>query len=812
MQPEFDFYTPKYFNTYKKCADYGREEFYDILYHELPGRSGYVIQAAFENGECKKITSCNKIEGLKDKLWIGYTPDRMTTNFYTSVNVFNNGKRISENMRFRTAFYIDIDIHSPNGEQDWFLDVKKTETQKVIENAFDDGKLPIPTMIVDTGRGFALYYVLKNSIANVPNAAKIHSFFDLVYDKLILKYREVLLAAKNDMVGSVDPRVKDVSRLCRIPGTHNPNNGEICKVTYINRSCENNEYVYFDLSDITPYIFTGKKPQYKNASKSTTQNVSTLPNSDSTSYPIQGICNSRLKALELLRDLRGDRCVDNCREQMLFILYNILIPMVGKKNAGEKLAEFNNKFVIPLKNTELDHIIEGAERVISKDGHTGFYKLRTKFIIDTLNISDEELEVIGLGVCKRQLEREAKRNEKTKRNAQIEQLLKNTGSESMTYYEIAEICNVSERTVKRLAKQLGITRHSYPTAVNSSVNAESANSAARSIVSVFSTSITECCAEPIYEGKSNNADNRNLEEDYEADNVNTEEVAFYNNENNPNLKNAIHGIDIKAFWNTWNAILYDTGWAGEKLLEKLEQVLDIADERKWNLTDLADHMNKNIGLYKNWEETYVISAEQKWLEGYLRDKKKVSWNGPEKKKAKETSLKGRTGSTFIVDRRFYGITVKRYPWLDTRWLKVVMNVFRSEWGVSTYKIDGEEIEGKYVDTCFHNMEHDDIVELLHRLCCCDAKIEKPYAYIVKAVYKMKNYLLKDKDTCIIKYDPESYEEKCKGTYLVAIGNDKNVDAENNNIENDKDDSLRLIEEYMGITLEEFAAQNKSLVG
>ena len=77
---------------------------------------------------------------------------------------------------------------------------------------------------------------------------------------------------------------------------------------------------------------------------------------------------------------------------------------------------------------------------------------------------------------------------------------------------------------------------------------------------------------------------------------------------------------------------------------------------------------------------------------------------------------------------------------------------------------------------------------------------------------MKNYLLKDKDTCIIKYDPESYEEKCKGTYLVAIGNDKNVDAENNNIENDKDDSLRLIEEYMGITLEEFAAQNKSLVG
>ena len=51
MQPEFDFYNPIYFNTYKKCADYGREEFYDILYHELPLRSGYVIQAAFENQE-----------------------------------------------------------------------------------------------------------------------------------------------------------------------------------------------------------------------------------------------------------------------------------------------------------------------------------------------------------------------------------------------------------------------------------------------------------------------------------------------------------------------------------------------------------------------------------------------------------------------------------------------------------------------------------------------------------------------------------------------------------------------------------------
>ena len=732
------FFKPKYFGTYQNTTDYGRKTFYQILYHELHNRKGNVIQTVFDNNECKLIRSSgnlNQISNIDEFLHIANGTYSKSAGCYTTVNVFNKPKRTSENMRYRTAFFVDIDIHSQNDDYDIMLDARKNETAEVLEVAFEAGKIPRPTMIVDTGRGFALYYVLKSSVANTPKTTKIQSFFELVYTQLVRKTGWVLSAAKNPMVGSVDTKVYDAARLCRIPGTYNVKADTICKVSYVNFGADKNP-VYFEIGEIASYVLSPKKEKKAEVAKNVRKSRAEVKDTG------LGFCYARIQALDKLQKLRGEACVNNCREQMLFILYNTLVPVYGIAEAVARIADFNSKFTTPLSEKELNSIPNSAKKVVGQDGHAGFYKLTNRYIIESLAMTEEEAKIVGIGVRRKDKERKARREEKQAIFAQIEDLLRNTTSDTMTDAQIAELTHMSEITVKRFAKKLGIIRHAYPETVNR-MSQKSIISAPRFNVSPSGVSMAEPCKmkEQKIEDERPFSDSKKYEQSF-----------IYSDDKE---KGAIRQdrftqdqpIDLVVFLNAWEYRLTEMGWAGQVLYDQINNIVDIANMRNWDIRDMVEHLNSNLHLYENWEDTYIITDEQKWLKKYFREKRKATWNGPERKHKKKENTEDmlQPNKTFELDHRFCGITVKNYPWLDSKWLRIVMQIFKCEWRTSSYKINETEVPTMFIDKCFATMSQNDIVELLERLCRYNGKIEHPYAFIVTIVYKMKQHIL-DKET------------------------------------------------------------------
>ena len=750
------FYKPKYFDTYKKTQDYGRTEFYKALYHEMQHRRGSVIQAVLDGGECKAVKCAyrlDKIINLDQFFNTANDTYSKNANFYTTVNTFNKPQRTSENMRYRTAFFLDIDLHTKSGDYDVLLDARKKETAAVLEDAFDKGQLPIPTMIVDTGRGYAMYYVLKHSIANTPKAAKIQNFFNLIYNQLAKKTNQLLSAAKNPLVGSVDMKVYDNARLCRIPGTYNAKADEMCKVSYINYD-QNGTPTYFELSDIASFVLSPKQTTKAQNVKPTRKTRAEVKDSG------LGFCYARVQMLEKLQTMRGSGCDNNCREQMLFILYNTLVPVYGTKEAFARIEEFNAKFTTPLSEKELKNVPNSAAKVTGNDGHVGYYKLTNKYIVTSLGMTKDEIKVIGLGKKRRDKERQAKREEKMATLAKIEDLLRNTTSDTMTYAQIAELNHVSEITVKRFAKKLGIVRHAYPSTISHKIGSESITSAPRFNVSPTGCSMAQPCKPKNEEQYDEELAHNPFYTVYKNDKCTYEQMLTCSDDeiNTDVSSNDKPNLDLYAFLNAWEYRLADKGWAGDSLYKKINEIVDIADKRNWDVYDMAAHLNSNLHLYQDWEDTYILSTELDWLKAYLRNKRKQSWKGPKRARKKSIATQEfhvEPNKSFDFDKRFCTVTVKNYPWLDSKWIRILMHVFRTEWKTPTYTIDGVSIDGAIIDTCFAAMTTDDIVTVLERLCNYNGEIKYPHAFIVKMVYKLKKCILKQKGTIVRKYQPET---------------------------------------------------------
>ena len=129
--------------------------FFTILYHDC--RNGQIIQMVKRDEQVQQFSTC-------DINQLAYTGT--DGNVYVSINTFKGKKRVASQVFNQTALFIDLDCHDSQSEEE--LERVKKRTIQVLEKTFDGGELLTPTMITETGRGFGLFYVLKNSIANMP--------------------------------------------------------------------------------------------------------------------------------------------------------------------------------------------------------------------------------------------------------------------------------------------------------------------------------------------------------------------------------------------------------------------------------------------------------------------------------------------------------------------------------------------------------------------------------------------------------------------------------------------------------------------
>lgn len=439
------------FYTYDRDMESEKMDFLRLLYHDR--RGGQMIRLKKNGSQVEQYSTCD----LQELAETG-----TDTNVYTTVNTFCGRKRTADKLYNYCSIYIDLDCHSSNPDQ---IQTAKEHTVTILEAAYATGTLAAPTLITDTGRGFGLQYVLKKSIANVPNNERQRQLFKLVRRRILERYREILSA--DPEAAQPDPTAIDDSRVCRMPGTFNLAAGCCCKLVYASKT-------YYELSELVRdcHLWSWiSEDEYQKTKKKKSKKSNIV---DFNTYRLPFL-TTRIEQLQKIQDLRGKKCTDACREQLLFVAYSALVQL-NYDQAAERLQQLNLRFCDPLPQGEVDHIIEETDAVVGYR-NKGYYNLSDRYIIETLNLTKEEISAIGIGAgLKRTAERELARQKKREQKEKVIELLVQV--DRLTYDEIAAEVGVSRRTVCNVAKETGLVRYNKRADSNQT---KSAKNAAKSV-------------------------------------------------------------------------------------------------------------------------------------------------------------------------------------------------------------------------------------------------------------------------------------------------------------------------------------------
>lgn len=389
----------------------------------------HIVQAS--KGTMKRLEAISPIEinseEYKNKKDIYYTP-----------NTFNSPiKREREYLWQLHRFYIDIDHKTGTEPIDPF------EVVGAVEQLVEEKKIPQPTEYINSGRGIHIYWDINNC------HIMLLDLWEKIENNLFNTIKELERSIKNI---SVDTRVKDPTRLLRLPGTINSKSNSKC---YSMLKNEGNIYNIFDLKKA--YIKVNK--QYKkNKSKITylpTKNLYTLNMSRIEDF----------KHIVSLRngDIKGYR-------NTLIMLYSYHYRLANEITVEELIKvtkEFNKSFKEPYKAKELVAVCRSVNRTVKhfQEDNSKGYKFTNEYIINALDLEEQEqkklLTIIPTRVKydrKNKKRNEARRNEEglTPKQAELKELkikvleLKDKG---LSNRAIAKELNCSEGKIRTILKK-----------------------------------------------------------------------------------------------------------------------------------------------------------------------------------------------------------------------------------------------------------------------------------------------------------------------------------------------------------------------
>ena len=390
----------------------------------------HIVQAS--KGTMKRLEAISPIEinseEYKNKKDIYYTP-----------NTFNSPiKREREYLWQLHRFYIDIDHKAGTEPIDPF------EVVGAVEQLVEEKKIPQPTEYINSGRGIHIYWDINNC------HIMLLDIWEKIENHLFNTIKELERSIKNI---SVDTRVKDPTRLLRLPGTINSKNNSKC---YSMLKNEGNIYNIFDLKKA--YIKVNK--QYKkNKSKITylpTKNLYTLNMSRIEDF----------KHIVSLRngDIKGYR-------NTLIMLYSYHYRLVNEVTVEELIKvtkEFNKSFREPYNVKELTSVCRSVNRTVKhfQEDNSKGYKFTHKYIINALDLQEHEqrelLTIISTRVKydrKNKKRNEARRNEKGLTSRQqgkkdrINSILE-LKQQGYNQSKIAEKLGITRQAVSKLLKEL----------------------------------------------------------------------------------------------------------------------------------------------------------------------------------------------------------------------------------------------------------------------------------------------------------------------------------------------------------------------
>ncbi|WP_294418776.1 hypothetical protein [uncultured Senegalimassilia sp.] len=354
--------------------------------------------------------------------------------YYMTHNGFTSACRKSEQVRQLNALFFDLDCHDQGLRETRAI---VSQTLSTLKHAVADGVLPQPTMTIDSGRGVQLFYVLTRSIPYRVNAnGQVNIKSVKLFENVQKRMASLLDSVISPIQGiSVDRATFDVSRVSRIPGTYNAKAGRFATL------CDYSLDALYSLSGLSSFASAhAAEPIRSNNLKRAFKKTASVLN-------YQPMMNSRLAKITELQKLRNFNCEGN-RELMSFVFYNTAVQVYPHEIAQRKLIDFNNAFINPLNQSELDGIIKSVDSVTNLRGEQGYYLIGANRLRELLGMTLEEEMAINFFESKRSvLRKEAKRITKAKREQRNARIVALFRQGSHTYASIAKQVVCSVRTV-----------------------------------------------------------------------------------------------------------------------------------------------------------------------------------------------------------------------------------------------------------------------------------------------------------------------------------------------------------------------------
>ena len=381
------------------------------------------------HGESKGwITKAEISKQREFSQWHYHVEDLLKQDFdkedvYISMSTFYKPMRRIETIKEIGNLFLDLDTYNTK--------FTKTQILMNLEENYFNRVIPIPNLIIDSGRGLTLVW----SIEKVPYKAL--PLWKAIQEYLYSQLKEF----------GADRKALDATRVLRVAGSINSKSGT--RVTIL----EKYEYKY-TLREIQRE-FLPDLDENKSKKKGRPKKVVYVHRERSL---YQGRILDLVKLCELRNyDVKGQR------ETILFLYrYYLCYFYEDEQKALEDVLELNKDFIQPLSEKEVIRATGSAEKVFkSKDKQ---YKYKNETLIEILEISEYEQTHMNIIIGKEEYKR--RDNERNKKNyreklvtngkltekekiSQRRNKIKDLLAEGLRRKDICSILKISIKTYKR---------------------------------------------------------------------------------------------------------------------------------------------------------------------------------------------------------------------------------------------------------------------------------------------------------------------------------------------------------------------------
>ncbi len=338
---------------------------------------------------------------------------------YISQNTFNNRSRRLTHLKELKALYIDIDCYKVN--------LSKEATKYFLENDLY-GQIPVPNMLIDSGRG--LYYIIFLENTKVEDLPKWQLVERYLYEKL-----------KN--LGA-DNKALDATRVLRVVGSTNSKNNELVKVidTY--------DYQYTLDEIIENYIPEVVEDRKEKQNPKGVRKKGRKKKFVSL-FNLYNLYYTRFKDIKKLVEIRNYE-MTGYREITLFLIRYFLNVYHGDDDlVMEEVIEINNSFTEPLEINE----VFNATRSGAIGATESVYKYSNDKLIKLLDITPSEQKEMATIIGKSE---KYYRNNKNRRDNRRDEngLTQRESSKLNNENEILELKR-KKYTLKQISKKLNLS-------------------------------------------------------------------------------------------------------------------------------------------------------------------------------------------------------------------------------------------------------------------------------------------------------------------------------------------------------------------